>query len=147
MLFCKLQVGFHGSFTEERLSSGHSARTPRWMECCSDGCPSGSFSHLYTGSLELCQGDNRVLDHLSYQGPIDQFGRAANIFHLRIMEAPVLLGTLNAAEFLCSLPQIGALAQSCLYALQQSIEFTTGGLQSRCRNISKMIKRNGRHLS
>ena len=29
----------------------------------------------------------------------------------------------------------------------QSIEFTTGGLQSRCRNISKMIKRHGRHLS
>ena len=28
----------------------------------------------------------------------------------------------------------------------QSIAFTTGG-QSRCRNISKMIKRNGRHLS
>ena len=29
----------------------------------------------------------------------------------------------------------------------QSIEFSTGGLQSRCRNISRMIKRNGRHLS
>ena len=28
----------------------------------------------------------------------------------------------------------------------QSIEFTTSGLQSKFRNISKMIKRNGRHL-
>ena len=29
----------------------------------------------------------------------------------------------------------------------QSNEFSTGGLQSRHKNISKMIKRNGRHLS
>ena len=29
----------------------------------------------------------------------------------------------------------------------QSIEFTKGRLRSRCRNISKKIKRNGRHWS
>ena len=31
-----------------------------------------------------------------------------NFFHLRIMEATVLLGTFNAAEFCCGLPQICA---------------------------------------
>ena len=103
-----------------------------------------------------------------------------NFFHLWIMEATVLLGTFNAAEFFVAFPRSVPRPQSCLWALQavpstswlgfcsdmhcqlwdliyrqmcafpnhvQSIEFTTGGLQSRCRNISKMIKRNGRHLS
>ena len=82
MLFCKLHADFHVSFTEERLPSGHSAIKPRSVECCSDGCPSGSFSHLHTGSLELSQSDHRVLGHLSYQGPcplpIAQFGQAAS---------------------------------------------------------------------
>ena len=35
----------------------------------------------------------------------------------------------------------------CLSNHVQSIEFTIGRLQWRCRNISKMIKRNGRHPS
>ena len=68
-LFCKLQACFHVSFTEERLLSGHSAIKPRSVECCSDGCPSGSFSHLHTGPVEPCQSDHQVLGHLSYQGP------------------------------------------------------------------------------
>ena len=69
VLFCKI----HMSFTEEKLPSGHSAIKPRSMECCSDGCPSGSWSHLHTG----CQNDHWALGHLSYQGPsslIVQFG-------------------------------------------------------------------------
>ena len=69
------------SFTEESLLSGHSAIKPRSVECCSDGCPSGSFSHLHTGSLELSQSDHQVLGHLSYQGPsppIAQFGLEAS---------------------------------------------------------------------
>ena len=169
------------SFTEERLPSGHSAIKPRLVECCSDGCPSGSFSHLHTGSLELSQSDHQVLGHLSYQGPsppIAQFagwpalGRVLvvpNFFHLRIMEATVLLGTFNAAEFFVafprSVPRHNPVSELCRQFLQphglvfalicivscetlyrqvcafpnhvQSIEFTTGGLQSRCRNISK----------
>ncbi len=40
-----------------------------------------------------------------------------NIFHLRIMEATVLLGIFSAAEMFCSLPQICAAIQSCLWAL------------------------------
>ena len=72
MLFC-----FHVSFMKKGLLPGHSAIKPRTVECCSDGCPSGSFSHLHTGSLELNLSDHRVLGHLSYQGPsplIAQFG-------------------------------------------------------------------------
>ncbi len=60
--------------------------------------------------MELSHSDLWVLLYLSHQGsspPIAQFGRTAssrkgsgrpNVFHLRIMEATVLLGTLSAAE-------------------------------------------------
>lgn len=51
--------------TEERLQSGHFAIKPRSAECCSDGCPSRSFSHLHTGSLALSQSNHWVLGHLS----------------------------------------------------------------------------------
>ena len=47
--------------------------------CCRDGCPSGRFSHLHRGTLELCQSDHQVLGHLPDQGPsppIAQFGWA-----------------------------------------------------------------------
>ena len=51
------------------------------MECCRDGCPSGRFSHLQRGTLDLCQSDYRLLGHLPDQGPsplIAQFGPAAS---------------------------------------------------------------------
>ncbi len=41
-----------------------------------------------------------------------------SFFHLRIMEATVLLGTFSAAEIFCSLSQICASIQSCIWALQ-----------------------------
>ena len=79
-----------------------------WLvECCGNGCPSGRFSHLYRGTLELCQSDHRVLGHLPDQGRLLSLaGRPAlgrvlvvpNIFHLRVMEAALFLGTFNAAE-------------------------------------------------
>ena len=109
--------------TEERLPSGHFAMKPRSVEHCSDGCPSGSVSHLHTGSLELGQSDHRILSHLSYEALVPWLvslaGQAAlgrtlvvpNFFHLRIMEATVLLGTFHAAD----LPQICASTQSCLW--------------------------------
>jgi hypothetical protein len=68
------------------------------------------FSHLYRGTLELRQSDNRVLDHLPDQGPSPsnaQFGKEASkslggskllSLHLRMKEATVFLGTFNAAE-------------------------------------------------
>ena len=37
---------------KERLPS---SIKPRSVKCCSDGCPSGGFSHLHTGSLEISQ--------------------------------------------------------------------------------------------
>uniref|UniRef100_A0A8C8K8D9 Uncharacterized protein n=1 Tax=Oncorhynchus tshawytscha TaxID=74940 RepID=A0A8C8K8D9_ONCTS len=40
--FSKLQVGCHVPFTEEWLPS-----------CCRGGCPSGRFSHLYRGTLDM----------------------------------------------------------------------------------------------
>ena len=51
------------------------------MECCRDGCPPGSVSHLHRGTLELCQSDHWVLGHLLDLGPsplISQFGQAAS---------------------------------------------------------------------
>ncbi len=111
VFFSKLHAGFHVSCTEERLPSGHSAIKPRLVEGCSDGWLSTTFSHLPNASLELSHSDLWVLLYLSHQGsspPIAQLaGRPAlgrvlvvpNVFHLRIMEATVLLGTLSAAEF------------------------------------------------
>ena len=66
---------------EERLLSDYSAIKSKSVECCRDGCPSGSFSHLHTESLKLSQSDHQVLGHLSYEGPsplIAQFGRVAS---------------------------------------------------------------------
>jgi hypothetical protein len=74
------------------------------VACCRDGCPSGRCSHLHRGTLELCPSDHWV-GHLLDQGPshpIDQFGWKASsrkslgvskVFHLRMMEATVFLGT------------------------------------------------------
>ncbi len=107
VFFSKLHAGFHVSCTEERLPLGHSAIKPRLVEGCSDGWLSTTFSHLPNASLELSHSDLWVLLYLSHQGsspPIAQFGgrpalgRLPNVFHLRIMEATVLLGTLSAAE-------------------------------------------------
>ena len=89
-----------------------------------------------------------------------------NHSHLRMTAAIALLGIFNAADIFWCLPQICASTQSCLEALQtipstswlgfcadmhcqlcdliqtsvclsKSFEFTTGGLQSSCRNIFK----------
>jgi hypothetical protein len=82
-----------------------------WLvECCRDGCPSGIFSHLDRGTLKVCQSDHWVLSHFPDQGRsplIAQFvwqpalGRillVPNVFHLKMMEANVFLGTFNAAD-------------------------------------------------
>ncbi len=77
VLFLQIPSGFSCVFTEERLESGHSAIKPRSVECCSDVCPSVSFSHLHTWSWN----DHHLLGHHSNQGPspsIAQFGQEAN---------------------------------------------------------------------
>jgi hypothetical protein len=95
------------------------------VKCCRDGCPSGRFSHLYRGTLELRQSDHRVLGLLPDQGPppIAQFGQVARVlvvpnFHLRMMEATVFLGTFNATDIFGTLSEICASTQSCLGALR-----------------------------
>ena len=68
-------------FTEEWLPSGHSIIKASLVEGCRDGCPSGRFSHLHRGTLELCRSDLQVLGHLTGQGPsplIAQFGQEAS---------------------------------------------------------------------
>ena len=96
-----------------------------------------------------------------------------NFFHFRMMENTVFLGTLNAADIfwypspdLCLDTILSRSStdnyfdimawfllwtlyiQVCAYPNHvQSIEFTTGGLQSSCRNISRMINGNRMHLN
>ena len=81
MHFGKLQAGCNVPFTEEWLPSGDFTIKALLVECCRDGCPSGRFSHLYRGTLELCQSNHWALGHLHDQGPsppIAQFGWEAS---------------------------------------------------------------------
>jgi hypothetical protein len=76
--------------------------------CCRNGCPSGKFSNLHRGTLELCQSDHWVtiltkflLPRLLSLARRPALGRGfvvPNFFHLRMMEVDVVLGILNAAE-------------------------------------------------
>ena len=84
-------MGFRVSFIEERLPSGHSAIKPRSMVCCSDGCPSGGFSHLHTRPLELSQSDHRVLGHLSYEGPFPLIAQSGQVALGRVLVVTKLL--------------------------------------------------------
>ena len=98
------------SFTEECLLSGHSIINAWLMECCRGCCPSGRFSHLHRGTLELCQSDHRARGQPPDKEPSPRLLSLAgwqalarvlvvpNFFHLRMMEATVFLGTFNAAE-------------------------------------------------
>ena len=150
MPFAKLQASCHEPFTEEWCPSGQSTIKTWLVGCCRDGCPSGRFSHLHRGTLEDCQWP-------SVTSAIPQFGRAAssrvsvvpNFFHLRMMEATVLFDDLQCCRnflvpFPRSVPRHNPDLMACFllwHALYTgvfsfSIEFTTGGLQSSCRNIS-----------
>ena len=63
------------------------------VECCRDGCPSGRFSHLHRGTLELCQSDHQILVHLPDQSPsslIAKFGQVA-IFRKSLDSSKLLL--------------------------------------------------------
>ena len=162
------------------------------MECCRDGYPSGRFSHLHRGTLELCQSDHWVLRHLFDQGPsppIAQFSRVASsrrslggskLLPLKNDGGHCVLGELQyfrnvLVPFPRSVPRHNPVSElyrqflrphGLVFALTctvncgtlyrqvcafpnhvQSIEFTTGGLQSSCRNISRMINGNKMHLS
>ena len=74
------------------------------MECCRDGCPSGGFSQLHRGTLELWQSDHRVLGSW-WPRPFSpdcsvELGRVLvvpNFFHLRMIEA-LCSWTFNAAD-------------------------------------------------
>jgi hypothetical protein len=142
------------------------------VECCRD-YPSGRFSQLHRGTLELCQSDHRVLGHLGFlvtlasqPGP-GKVLVVPNFFHLRMMEANVFLDLQSCRNVLVPFPRsvprhnpiselYGQFLQphSFVFALTctvncgtlyrqvcafpnhtQSIEFTTGGVQSSCTNI------------
>ena len=78
--FWQTPIGLSCAFYWEWLPSGHSTIKAWLVECCRDGWPSGRYSHLHRGSLDLCLSDHRVLGHLPDQGPsppIAQFGWAA----------------------------------------------------------------------
>ena len=93
------------SCTEEWLPSDHSTIKAWLVECCRDGCPSGSFSYLLRGTLEF------LVTSWSLPWPrpllVSLAGRPAlgwvlvvpNFFHLRMTEATVFLGTFNVADF------------------------------------------------
>ena len=106
------------------------------MECCRDGCPSGMFSHLHRGTLELCQSDH----HHFYPSPdlclatILSRRSKGNSFDFMALTCTFNCGTLYRPG--CAFPNH-----------VQSIEFMTSGLQSSCTNISRMINGNRIHPS
>ncbi len=115
-------------FTEERIESGHTTIKPRSVECCSDVCPSVGFSHLHIWSWSstrvtirflVTSLDKAVLHQLLSLAGRPALGRVLvvpNIFHLRITEATVLLGTFSAAEIIAfprSVPQYNPVSELC----------------------------------
>ena len=139
------------------------------MECCRDGCPSRRFSPLNGEALKLCQRKHQNRGHLSDQGTSARMLSSASsrkslggykLLPFKNDGGHCVLGDLQfCRHFLVPFP-ISVLTQSCLWALRTipstswlgfcsdmhcqlwnliSIEFTTGGLQSSCRNISMMI--------
>ncbi len=48
--FMQIPSVFSFIFTEERIEFGHTTIKPRSVECCSDVCPSVSFSYLHIWS-------------------------------------------------------------------------------------------------
>ena len=101
------------------------------------------------GTLERCQSDQQVLGHFPDQRPspadclvcprhnpvLELYGQFLRPHGLVFaLTCTVNCGTLY--RHLCAFPNH-----------VQSIEFTTGVLQSSCRNISRMINGNSMHLS
>ena len=110
--FCKPKVGFHKSFTKEKPLSGLSAVKPRSVGCCSDGCPSGSFSTEDLWSLAKVTIGFMVTSLIkallcwlinSARWPAVGVLVVPNVFH---MEAAVLLGTFwRSRNFFVAFPR------------------------------------------
>ena len=100
------------NFTQSR--SPLSAIKPR-SESCSDGCSSGSFSHLHTGRLELSHSDHWVLVTLPTKALLPRLAALA----LRPALGSWLYQT-SSIEELYILSQICALTQSCLLSSADS---------------------------
>ncbi len=102
-------------FTEERIEFGHTDIKPRSLECCSDVCPSVGFSHLHICSWSSTRVTIRFL-FTSLDMPL-----LYQLLCLRIMEATVLPKREPSGQqevFFCSLPQICASIQNCIWPLQ-----------------------------
>lgn len=176
MFFHKLQVDVN--VPEEKILSGHSAIKLRLMECCSDGWPSGTFSHLlpsaHSHSGVQPQWSVGCCSHLLPKpfspnclvGQWSALGRVLpvlNFLHFTVMAAYDFFVSFSAAGFFfspdlyldillflslegffCAHDLVFTLIASCetLYkqvyvflSHVQSVEFTTGGLQSKCKNV------------
>ena len=87
------------------------------------------------------QGRSPWLLSLAGQPALGRVLVVPNFFNLRMMEATVFLGIFNAADiFWYPSPDL-------YLDTRFTLSFTTGGLQSSCRNISRMINGNRMHLS
>lgn len=58
--FGKLPASCHVPFCDKWLPPGHYTRRAWLMECCSNGCPSLSFSHFPKGNFDLIYSDHSV---------------------------------------------------------------------------------------
>jgi hypothetical protein len=136
------------------------------VECCRDGCPSGRFFHLHrplgyvqfgwATSSRKSLGGSKLLLFENDGGPLCSWGPSMLqkcVGTLLQTSSQSCLGakrTIPSTSFLgfCS-DNCGTLyRQVCAFLNHvQSIEFTTGGLQSSCWNISRMINGNRMQLS
>jgi hypothetical protein len=148
----------------------------RLLWCCPQ-MNSGALSEWLSGSWSLTwpRPFSPWLLNLARQPALGRVWVVPNVFHSWMMEASVFLGSFNAAEIVVpcqrsvlwhnlvsenygqlfgphglvfALTCTGPYMDRCAFPNHvQSIELTTGGLQSSCRNISKMINGNRMHLS
>ena len=119
-LLANSKLAVHVPFTEEWLLPD--------LKCCSNGCPSGRFSHLHRWTLEPCQSEHRVLGDLQccryvlvpFSRSVPRHNPVSELFFQPHGLVFALTCTVNCGTLyrhLCAFPNH-----------VQSIEFTTGGL-------------------
>jgi hypothetical protein len=79
------------------------------VECCIDGCPSGRFSHLHRGTMELCHSDQQVLVTSLNKALLPRllcWRVVPNVFHSRMMGGHCVLVDLQYCRiFLVPFPR------------------------------------------
>ena len=164
MHFGELQVGCHVPFTVEWLLSGHSTMKAWLVECCRDGCPISTVElwssirvtiGFLVNSLTKAILPNCKVCPLCSWGPsmlqkcLIPFPRSVPR-HNPVSE---LYGQFLWPHNLffaltCTVNYETLYRQVCAFPNHfQLIEFTTCGLQSSCRNISRIISWTWMHLN